>query len=53
MMSVLKENPEELRDSNEVHNFTDENKYSKTLAVEWNIASDQLRLNVSDPSPTR
>ena len=48
-LSVLKEIPEELRDSSEVHTFTDDQKYSKTLGIEWNIASDRLRLNVSDP----
>ena len=51
-LSVLKEISEELRDSNEVHTFIDENRYSKTLGVEWNIASDQLRLNVSDSPVT-
>ena len=48
-LSVLKEIPEELRDSSKVHTFTDDQKYSKTLGIEWNIASDRLRLNVSDP----
>ena len=48
-LSVLKEIPEELRDSSEVHTFTDDQKYSKTLGIEWNIASVRLRLNVSDP----
>ena len=49
-ISILKEILEELRDSSEVHTFTDDNKYSKTLGIEWNIVSDRLRLNVSDPS---
>ena len=48
-LSVLKELPEELRDSSEVHTFTDDQKYSKTLGIEWNIASDRLYLNVSYP----
>ena len=47
-LSVLKEIPEDLRDSGEAHTFTDDNKYSKTLGIKWNIASDRLRLNVSD-----
>jgi len=45
--SVLKKIPEDLRDSHEVHIFT-EDEYSKTLGIEWNITSDQLRLNIFD-----
>jgi len=46
--SVLKKIPEDLRDSREVHIFTEDNEYSKTLGIGWNVASDQLRLNISD-----
>ena len=52
-LSVLKEIPEDLRDSREVHTFTEDNKYSKTLGIEWNIASDRLSLNVSSSPVTR
>ena len=47
-LSVQKEIPEDIRDSSEIHTFTDDSKYSKTLGIEWNITSDRLRLNVSD-----
>ena len=47
-LSVLREIPEELRDSREVHTFTEDNQYSKTLGIEWNIASDRLHLDVPD-----
>ena len=47
-LSALKEIPEELRDSKEVHTFTDDNKYSKTLGIKWNVASDRKHLSVSD-----
>ena len=47
--SVLENIPEDLRDSCEVHTFSEANKYSKTLGVEWNVATDQFRLNISKP----
>ena len=47
--SVLREIPEHLRDSCEIHKFSEDDKYSKTLGIEWNATSDQLRLNISEP----
>ena len=47
--SVLEKIPEDLRDSCEVHTFSEANKYSKTLGIEWNAATDQFRLNISKP----
>ena len=46
--SVLKNIPEGLRDSGETHMFSENDKYVKTLGIEWNISSDQFRPNVSD-----
>ncbi len=45
-LSILKEIPEDLRDSHESHTFTEDNKYSKTLGIEWNVASDRLCINM-------
>ena len=42
--SVLDKILEDLRDFCEVHT-----KYSKTLGVEWNAATDQFQLNISKP----
>ena len=36
--------PEDLRDSCKVHTFSEANNYSKTLGIEWNVATDQFRL---------
>ena len=47
--SVLEKIPEDLRDSREVHTFSEVNKYSKTLGTEWNIATDQFHLHISEP----
>ena len=47
--SVLEKIPEDLTDSCEVHTFSEAIKYSKTLGVEWNVATDQFRLNISKP----
>ncbi len=35
-------------DSHEIHTFIEDNKYSKTLGIEWNVASDRLRINISN-----
>ena len=48
-LCVLKEIPKDLRDSREVHTFKEDNKSSRALGIEWNIASDRLHLNISDP----
>ena len=52
--SVPKKIPEDLRDTREVHTFSDANQYSKTLGIEWNVDTDQFRLNISKaPSVNR
>ena len=47
--NVLEGIPEDLRDCREIHAFSEADKYSKTLGIEWNVATDQLRLDVSKP----
>ena len=47
--SVLEKIPEDLRDSREVHTFSEANQYSKTLGTEWNVATDEFRLSLSKP----
>ena len=48
--SVLQAIPEELRDTNSIQAISEDNGYTKTLGVEWNIAADQFRLTVSQLS---
>lgn len=38
-----------LKTSHEVHTFSEANKYSKTLGVEWNVATYQFQINISKP----
>ena len=47
--SVLDKIPEDLRDSREVQTFSEDDQYSKTLGIEWNVAADHFRLNISKP----
>ena len=47
--SVMEKVLEELRDSREVHTFSEATKCSKTLGIEWNVATDQFHLCISKP----
>ena len=47
--SVLDKIPEDLRDSREVQTFSEDDQYSKTLGIEWNVAADHFCLNISKP----
>ena len=47
--SVLEKIPEDLRDTREVQTFSETNKYSKTLGIEWNTTTDMFRLDISKP----
>lgn len=50
---VVEQIPEDLRDSRKVQTLSEETSYSKTLGIEWNVATDHFRLNISNsPSVT-
>ena len=46
--SVLQDVAPELRECRDVHSISDTNDYTKTLGLEWNMATDQFRLTISE-----
>ena len=49
-MPLLQQIPMDLRDSREIQVLSEENKYTRTLGIEWNVVTDQFRILVADSS---
>lgn len=45
--TVFQQIPEELRDTRNVHVFS-EDRYSKSFGIEWNVVTDQVRFSIAD-----
>ena len=51
-VSVLQDITPELRECQELHPISDTSNYSKTLGLEWNRATDEFRLTISEDFPS-
>ena len=45
--SVLKQIPQELRDTNRTQTISEVNEFTKTLGIEWNISTDEFHLTIT------
>ena len=48
-LSRRKPLPAELKDDHETQTFSGTDNYMKTFGIEWNFATDQLRLSIFKP----